>query len=127
MAQPHEAVDDRSSRNESRACLFSVYERPGGEPNAFFSAFHLAPPTGVFGTVPKGVVSNLHTVFDDEDMAALLMVELGDSFVLHVSRACLIAARESPGGEAKDAAPALGVEGIVSSGLFPKRQHLSEF
>jgi hypothetical protein len=44
------------------------------------------------------------------------------SFALHESRAWRKAARESPGGDRRDTAPAHGVDGIVPSDVFPKRQ-----
>lgn len=117
----------------SRSHRISVCDKPGGEPTTFLSAFHFAPETGVFGTVPNNDSPKRHTVFDGTETAAPVALSgfLSDSTVdngfdsgLQASRACLMAARDKPGGEPSIVAPADGVAGIVSNGVLPKRQRL---
>lgn len=74
---------------------------------ALASAFHLAVVGGVDGTVPKGVVPKRHGLLESGTASSSMADKQHEVSASEVpgkeSRACLIAKRDSPGGEATEA------------------------
>jgi len=126
---PHDVTGAAPSLQASRACLIDARDNPGGEPTSFARALSFLTVGGVAGTVCNEVLPKRHCLPGAKDPVCFSAVTvLCAATTPHASRACRIAARDKPGGERCDAwrADPIGVAGIVSNSVQPKRQRLPE-